>query len=67
MSGENNKSGGRLSIPFLIEEERNIPLQKDKKFEAANNFDEPEIAENILPDKIFDEARSSIVVSPDRS
>lgn len=65
LSGENNKSGGRLSIPFLIEEERTLPLQKDKKVEAANDVDEPEIAENIIPDKIFDEARSSIVLPPE--
>jgi|TARA_B110000285_G_scaffold188410_1_gene214588 hypothetical protein len=50
----------------LIEEERTLPLQKDKKVEVKD-VDEPEIAENIIPDKIFDEARSSIVLSPDRS
>ena len=52
----------------MVEEERTIPLQKDKKVEAAEDVDEPEIAENIiLPDKIFDEARSSIIIPPDRS
>ena len=67
MSGENNKSGGRHSIPFLIEEERTLPLQKAEK--VTKDFDEPEIAENIpsLPDKIFDEARSSIIIPPERS
>jgi hypothetical protein len=51
----------------LIEEEKTLPLQKDKKVEVVNDVDEPVIAENIIPDKIFDEARSSIVVPPDRS
>ena len=47
----------------MLEEERTIVIQKDKKEEVAEpEIDEPEIAENILPDKIFDEARSSIIV-----
>ena len=47
-SSLSNKSGGRLSIPFLLEEEKALPLHKRE--------DEDPIVASNLPDKIFNEA-----------
>jgi hypothetical protein len=60
LSGENqNKSGGRNSIPFLFEEEKNLAIVKKPAAKEYISDDDPFIANNIdskLPESIHNQA-----------